>query len=178
MRKLTVVKIYDNFEEILLIFLFMILVVVIFLQVVMRYVFNNSLSWTEALGRYIFVWLSWLGVSLGAKKGEHIKISLLTQKLSYYKLHILNVISEIFLIGICGVTIYYGVIICNMLLVMNSQDSALHINPAIGYAAVPVGCSLQVFRCIQSILSSIKKIVNGSQQKDDYQPDFGIEGQK
>ncbi len=166
MKKMTAIKIYDHLEEIILVILFVILVAVIFLQVVTRYVFNNSLSWTEALGRYIFVWLSWLGVSLAAKKGEHIKITAFIDKFSFKKAQFLNILSEILVIAICGVTIYYGVVLCDMLIGMNSQDAALHINPVFGYAAVPVGCGLQVLRSIQSMLKSCQGIRFGTQALD------------
>lgn len=166
MKKMAAVKIYDHLEEIILVILFIILVAVIFLQVITRYVFNNSLSWTEALGRYIFVWLSWMGVSLGARKGEHIKITAFTDRFSFKKAQFFNILSEILVIAICGITIYYGVVLCDMLLGMNSQDAALHINPVVGYAAVPVGCGLQVFRSIQSILKSCRGIRFGAQVFD------------
>ena len=46
----------------------------VFVQVVMRYVFNNSLSWSEELARYTFIWLIYIGISYGCKLRKHIKI--------------------------------------------------------------------------------------------------------
>lgn len=155
-RSIKGTDIYNHAEEILLVIMFIILVLVIFLQVVMRYVFNNSLSWTEAMGRYIFVWMSWIGVSLGARKGEHIKITSLVDKLPFRSAHFFNILSEILVIGICVITIYYGIEICTMLINLGARDEVLKINPAVGFAAVPVGCGLQLFRSIQAITISTK----------------------
>lgn len=152
---------YDRFEEIVSITLFAILVVVIFLQVVMRYVFNSSPSWAEELGKYVFVWLSWIGVSLGARYGEHIKITLLTQKLSFRSSHICNIVSDVIVIAICAVTLHYGIIVCDMLLNVNIMNSALKINQAWGHAAVPVGCGLMILRSLQSMFDSIRKLKGG-----------------
>ena len=68
----------NHTEEIVIVAMFALMVAVIFLQVIMRYVFSNSLSWSEELGKFLFVWITWLGISLGERKGEHIKITMLT----------------------------------------------------------------------------------------------------
>ncbi len=34
------------------------------------------LTWSEELGKFLFVWITWLGISLGERKGEHIKITM------------------------------------------------------------------------------------------------------
>lgn len=157
---------YDHLEEVVLVVLFVVLVAAIFLQVVARYIFNNSPSWTEELGKYAFVWLSWIGISIGAKKGEHIKITALTERFPFRVAEIFNILSELVVIAICGVTLYYGVILCDMLLKVNVKNTVLGISQAWGTAAVPVGCGLMVFRCIQSICRSVKNIRSGPLEPD------------
>ena len=39
-----------------------------FVQVVMRYVFHSSLTWSEEMARYLFVWLVYFSVAYTAKK--------------------------------------------------------------------------------------------------------------
>ena len=46
----------------------------IFVQVIMRYIFNNSLSWSEELARYLFIWMVYLAIGYAAKQRKHIKI--------------------------------------------------------------------------------------------------------
>lgn len=43
----------------------------------MRTVFHNSLSWSEELSRYIFIWQIWLGASIALKEDEHINVTLI-----------------------------------------------------------------------------------------------------
>ena len=53
-----ILKWLDNYLELTVsVFLMSLMTVLIFLQVVMRYVMHNSLSWSEELARYTFVWL-------------------------------------------------------------------------------------------------------------------------
>ncbi len=85
----------NHTEEIVIVAMFALMVAVIFLQVIMRYVFSNSLSWSEELGKFLFVWITWLGISLGERKGEHIKITMLTDRLPFRVAQVVNILSEI-----------------------------------------------------------------------------------
>ena len=52
-------KLWDNLEEYILVYSMMFSVALVFVQVIMRYVFSNSLSWSEELARYLFLWQIW-----------------------------------------------------------------------------------------------------------------------
>jgi TRAP-type C4-dicarboxylate transport system permease small subunit len=47
------------------------------LQVVSRYIFDRSLTWTEEFSRYIYVWITYFGVGFGIRCDAHIKITAL-----------------------------------------------------------------------------------------------------
>ena len=65
----------DNYLELTVsVFLISLMAILIFLQVIMRYVMHNSLSWSEELARYAFVWLIYIAISYGSKLMKHIKI--------------------------------------------------------------------------------------------------------
>lgn len=51
-------------------------VVIMTTQVILRYVFNESLSWAEELVRYVVVWMSFLGAGMGIARGAHIVMGL------------------------------------------------------------------------------------------------------
>lgn len=74
-------KIFNRIEYYFLVFALAVMVAVIFTQVVMRFVFNNSLSWSEEFARYLFVWFSWMGVSAGVKDNDHLKVDILAAAL-------------------------------------------------------------------------------------------------
>ena len=157
MRKL--IKVLNMTEEIVIVAMFIVMVSAIFMQVIMRYVFDNSLPWTEELGKFLFVWISWLGISIGEKRGEHIKITLLTDKFSTKAQHIANIVSEIVVIIICAVTVYYGIV---MVMVQSTTHYAgIQISVAWGYLAVVIGCAIMILRCIGMIVLSIKGMKRG-----------------
>jgi TRAP-type C4-dicarboxylate transport system permease small subunit len=51
------------------------------LQVVMRYVFGNALSWSEELALLMFSWAALGGLALGVREGFHVRLTLLLEPL-------------------------------------------------------------------------------------------------
>ena len=46
----------ENLEEVLLVIALAAMAVIMGIQVIARYIFGASLSWSEELTRYIFIW--------------------------------------------------------------------------------------------------------------------------
>lgn len=63
-----------HFEEAILIVLLVIMTIVMGSQVVARYLFNYSISWTEELTRYLFVWSGFLSIGFAVHKAIAIRI--------------------------------------------------------------------------------------------------------
>ncbi|HCU07528.1 MAG TPA: TRAP transporter small permease [Clostridiales bacterium] len=160
----SVIAALNKIEEITIITMFSIMVIVIFAQVIMRYVFNNSLYWSEELGKFLFVWISWLGISLGEREGEHIKITMLTDRLSFKKAHVFNIISSLTVLVICLITFYFS-----SSLVMSqwtTKYAGIHISISWGYLAVAVGTGLMSIRSVAAIMKSFKTIKEGPSETE------------
>ena len=57
------------------------MVLVVSAQVALRYGFNESIDWADEIGRLGFVWSIFLAIPLGVRKGAHIGIDLVVDKL-------------------------------------------------------------------------------------------------
>lgn len=64
----------QNLEEFLLVLFLAAMAVIMGIQVLARYVLGMSLSWSEEVARYLFVWSGFLSVSYCTKKCVSIKI--------------------------------------------------------------------------------------------------------
>ena len=53
----------EHFEEWALVILLAVITKTLIVKVVMRHLFNNSLSWSEEFARYCFVWSTFLNIS-------------------------------------------------------------------------------------------------------------------
>ncbi len=45
-----------------------------FIQIINRYIFHHSIIWIEEITLYLFIWMIFLGMSLGIKKSEHLRM--------------------------------------------------------------------------------------------------------
>lgn len=64
----------EYLEEFLMTILLILMAVIMGIQVVSRYAFGMSLSWSEEVTRYLFIWSAFISVSLCTKKFLAIKI--------------------------------------------------------------------------------------------------------
>lgn len=122
------------------------MVVIISAQVWYRFMLNDPLSWSEEAGRYLFVWISFIGAAAGVRYQVHLGIDLMDKLLSpnayRWAVVLVNVIIQIFLLMI----IYWGF---KILGVIKFQESAsMHISMRYPYMAVPVG---SIFMFINSV---------------------------
>lgn len=151
-------KFREHFEEYLLIGSYFVLVPLLFLQIVMRYVFSNSLTWSEELARYIFLWQLWLGAGWAVKKERHIRIEIIKGKLSEKG----GVFLEIFVTVVwCAFTIFLitkSYEITAKIWKLKQFSPALHLPMAIPYSSVPVGCMLMLTHLVGKLYALIKRL--------------------
>ena len=64
----------EYLEEFVMTILLILMALIMGVQVLSRYVFGMSLSWSEEITRYLFIWSAFISVSLCTKKCISIKI--------------------------------------------------------------------------------------------------------
>ena len=143
-------KIWDHLEEIFLLPSLVFSVVLVFSQVVMRYVFGNSLSWSEELARYLFVWQTWLGVSYSAKKRSHLRITFIKDRLSPSAQRKLEIVVTAVWIAFALFVAVKGFSLAARVYGFNQRSSALRMPMAYVHLAVPIGCSLMIIRLVEN----------------------------
>ena len=63
-----------NLEEVVLVILLFAMMLIMGIQVFARYALGNSLSWSEEVTRFCFIWTGFLSISYCVKHGADIKI--------------------------------------------------------------------------------------------------------
>jgi TRAP-type C4-dicarboxylate transport system permease small subunit len=150
----------ENLEKYILFCLTFVMVVVVSIQVFMRYVLSNSLSWSEELARYCFIWLIYIGISYAVKHHRHIKVDaallLFKDKTKIY----FSILSNVLFLIFCVYVVIYGYGIASQLLSFGQTTPALQIPTGVVYLAPPIGMGLAGIRLIQNIVDEIKTIRN------------------
>ena len=145
-------KLWDRFEEYLLVYSMMFSVALVFTQVVMRYVFSNSLSWSEELARYLFLWQIWVGASYAVKERRHLRIEVVQELLKDdFKKNIFELFALTLWLGFSIFLAYKGTELTSLLFHRGQVSPAMRIPMACAYASVPVGCTLMSIRLVTEI---------------------------
>jgi TRAP-type C4-dicarboxylate transport system permease small subunit len=136
--------------ELVLIILLGAMAVVIFLQVLFRYVLHLPLFWTEELARYCLVWASLLGAAVALKRGEHIAVTFFLDTFPKRAARALTIVAQVSVLLILVVMVWGGI---KLVLVTSAQISpALRISMAVPYLALPVGAVIMLFHVVSSMV--------------------------
>ena len=156
MRK--ILHIYDKIEENVLIIMLAVSVLVVFFQVVMRYVFNSSLVWSEELARYLYIWMGWLGISIVERNKTHIAVDVLVSKLNGTPQIILKVFISIVCIGTCLYLSYYGFSMAAFNFKRKVTSAGLGIPTGIVFIGAPLSMLMYSIRVFIHMLEDLKLI--------------------
>ena len=148
----------ENFEKVFLVSFSAIMVAVIFLQVFMRYVMQNSLPWSEELARYCAIWLVYIGISYGVKKQRHISVDIAFLLLKDRGKLILQMIANILFLVFAIFVVLYGYDTSAKLLEFGQKSPANQIPMGFVYLAAPVGMALAGIRIIQNLIVQFQSL--------------------
>ncbi|MFG6150215.1 TRAP transporter small permease [Halobacillus sp. B23F22_1] len=152
----------NNLEKYILVFLSCFTVIIIFTQVVMRYVFDNSLSWSEEIARYAFIWMIYIGVSYGVKEQKHLNVDAFSMLFEKKGKIILSMISTISFFIFSLIISIYGF---DIVVKITRESAALQIPMEWVYAAPAVGMALTSIRLIQRLVLQMKELKSLKEEK-------------
>ncbi len=120
-----------------------------------RYALNSALSWSEELGRYLLVWLSFLGAAMATYRGAHIGISafvnLLPQKSRVWVARTVEAI----------IIVFVGAILLNGITILPQMSiriaPTLLIRMDIPYLIIPVSAGIILFHLIVRLIAGFKE---------------------
>ena len=128
----------------------MMMTVVIFYQVVLRYVFNSSNIWAEEFARYAFIWVVLLGAASALRRFQHIRIDFVVNMLPERGQKLIGFINYVLIVGFLLTLIKYGIAIS--MKTTHQISAGLHIPMSFMYLSIPIGAALMLLFTVQIIL--------------------------
>ena len=110
---------------------------IIFVNVALRYLTNQSLEWAEEVSRHMMIWLTFLGAGPVLRYGGHIAIDNLQDALPQRLAVAVRVLVALLLFGFFGFMVWYGWLYMGR--TMFQLTAATQVPFAYIYAAMPVG---------------------------------------
>lgn len=143
-------------EEFILVALFAFMAVMNFLNVVCRYCFANSFSFTEEVTITAFVWVSMVGIAVGYKRLAHLGMSFLVDHMPKKVQPFMALLSMICSVVLILLLFQYGSEMVSNQMRLGSKTPALGMPMYIQGLSIPVGA---IFCLIRAVESGVKEFV-------------------
>ena len=105
-------------------------------QVFCRYVLKLSLSFTEELARFLFIWVTFLGTAMAQKNRQHVRMELLLERLPAAPARALRFTGNAAAAAVYLIMIGSGLVVISK--TMAQTSAALNLPMGLVYASVPV----------------------------------------
>lgn len=124
--------------------LFTVLIIACVMQVFFRFVLNNSLTWTEELARYCFVWMHMIGASLLIETRGHATVTVILDLLHGFVRKVVDIIIELIIFFNGTIMLYAGIDLA--ISTRNNLSTAMSVPMWIINSSVAVGGILLMFQ--------------------------------
>ncbi|MDL2263905.1 TRAP transporter small permease [Synergistaceae bacterium OttesenSCG-928-I11] len=156
-------KIIQNLDEYVLMAMLSASTLLIFFQVIMRYIFKDSLSWSEELARYMYVWQTWIASSYAVKMGRHLRITSMVDKAKGRTRVWFELLVIALWFGFSVFLCFKAAELCHMIFEQEQTSPAMNIPMWLAYMAVPTGTALMAARLVQQFAANLAKLKTAGQ---------------
>ena len=153
-----IIKWFDeHFEEVILVFLLVLISCVMLAQVFARYVFNNSMSWPEEFCRYCYIWTVFLSLAYTIRKGNMLRVGVVMDLFPAKIQSTVNIVIHLIMLALCVALFRQSTIAVNTIKNITREiSSAMRIPMWMMYMSTVVGYALAVIRIVQLLVSDVR----------------------
>ncbi len=118
------------------------LTVIVAAGVFFRYVLSDALPWTDEVSGYMLAWITFMGSITALERGKHINFDGILMVVPRKTRRVLEIVSEVFLVGFLAVLLVYGFQASTQL--MNQTAISFDLPMGIIYSVVPISAFLMI----------------------------------
>ncbi len=135
-------------------------VLLAFINVILRYAFDMSLTWAAELTNYLFIWAALFGAAYGFKQGAHISVSLVIEKFPPAVTKGFLIFSNFISIAYLSLISYFGYELVILLVDFGEMSIDLNIPLWIPHLVLPLAFALAAYRAAEKLYEVYKTDVN------------------
>jgi len=151
----------ENIEKYILISLYFYITFTIVFNVFQRFIIKEANQWSLESTVVIFVYLTWIGASLGFKQRQHIRIDVIYDYVSDRTEGYLYIFSDIVLLSFSAYIIQKYVAILQNSMQYGPQVYGLKLEQWFFQLAIPIGLALSCIRLLQWLVRDVRAVRNG-----------------
>lgn len=133
-----------------------VLVVVTFLGVVMRYYIGKPLIWEEEVQLWCFVWIVFFGGGAAFRAGSHVAIDVIVDMFPKRVRTIVEIMGYIISLYVLGFLLTHSIPLIEQFILTKRATNILRIPYSFIYSALPVGCVLMIINYTVSMYKKLK----------------------
>ncbi|MDR1316296.1 MAG: TRAP transporter small permease [Spirochaetales bacterium] len=149
-------KFFLRFEENIIFLLLPVTCVIITFSVFGRYTGLYNMYWSEELVRYLYIWVAFIGISMGVKSNAHFNVQLILNLLPLRIRKIIQSLATIIVIIFLSIVVYYSVLLLQNIIMMEQDSPMLGIPMYIPYAAITIGCFMMEVRVFIKMIHDLR----------------------
>ncbi len=161
--KAFIFKVLDNLESYVCQFLLSFFILLLFIQIISREVFEVNISWGEELARFSFVWFVFFGASFAARLAAHNRVTFQFRWLSKRTQNYIEAFADAIWILFNIVIIYKSIFLIKSMLQFPYISPTLGWSMAYIYLIFPLSFTAMTIRIIQV---NYLKLVKGVDIRD------------
>jgi len=154
----TFFKILDQLEEIILVILLSFMTIMAFVNVLSRYIFTLSISFSDELVIMAFVWASMFGIAVGYKRCAHLGMSFLVDHMPKNMQAVMALFSMVCSTIMVVIMLRYGISMVQQQISLGSTTAALRLPSCVQGLSIPVSCVFILIRTIQSGFREFRRL--------------------
>ncbi|MDN5842745.1 MAG: TRAP transporter small permease [Alcaligenaceae bacterium] len=131
------------------------LALILFVQVVLRYIWHSPLIWSEEVAKYLSIWVVFLGMGIAMRNMSLIAVEAVIQAVSDHIRYRIRSLVLLLVAIFMAYLVYIGIIITTE--ASDQNFASMEISMSVAYAAMPVGAFLTLLNVLVVFIELTKK---------------------
>lgn len=150
-------KIIEAIEKVVACVSVIVMAVLVFVNVIARYVFGNSLAFSDEISCYLFILMSFMGTAVAARRKAHLGLSIVTDRLSASAAKKLNIVMYGISALFCLLIVIFGAQMVMSQYALGQETATMQWPEWMFGLFVPVGAGFAFVAFVSTIFTMVKE---------------------
>ncbi|MEW4412844.1 TRAP transporter small permease [Clostridium sp. AN503] len=146
-----------NIIEKFLIMIGSILTITVLVNVFMRYFFRSTIPWAEELSRFLFIWVTFVGVVIANDRSEHMRLDFIVHMLPEKVRKLVELLAYAISIFLLAMLVQGG--IKYSMTQWDWRSSALGVRHGLVYAIAPISLCYMMLQFLSRFISGVQEML-------------------
>ena len=139
-------RVWQNFERWISIFFIAFLAIILFVEVLSRYIFYTSVGWIGEISGFVFIWFIYLSISYVTGQNTHIRVQILDFLLPARWIQRVDLCMNLLWLAFNMLMTWYGLKLVLSVIEYPFKSTILDVSMAIPYSIIPLAFGLMTIR--------------------------------